>query len=129
MKCTAHLLRDVFILLKLVGHDDEVGAAFLALRNEHAGLDAEFTGLIVGGGDLPRPLSAVGVGHSQGLAPEGGVSQACHRCKEAVHVQVNDGTLCCLPNCLPCTAPSPAEAISHSVFVPCKVPDPAEARS
>ena len=73
-----HLLRDVFILLKLVGHDDEVGAALLALRNKHAGLDAELARLIVGGGDLPRALSAVGVGHSQGLAPKRGVGQACY---------------------------------------------------
>ena len=92
-----YLLRDILILLKLVGHDNEVRAALLALCNEHAGLDAKLARLIVGRGDLAGPLSAVGVADCKGLALEGGVCQACHRCKEAIHVQVDDGPLCGVP--------------------------------
>lgn len=82
----SHLLRDFLILLKLVGHDNEVGAALLGFCNEHAGSDAKLARLVVGRGDLARALSAVGVADSQGLALEGGLCQAGNRGKEAVHV-------------------------------------------
>ncbi len=41
------LLRDLLILVKLVGHDNEMWAALLGLSNEHAGSDAKLASLII----------------------------------------------------------------------------------
>lgn len=48
VKNRTDLLRDFFILVKLIRHDDEVWAALLGLSNEHAGTDAKLASLVVG---------------------------------------------------------------------------------
>ena len=68
-----YLLRHLLILVKLVGHDNEVRAPLLGFCNEHAGPDAKLASLIVGRGDFSSALSTVGVADSQRLALKGGL--------------------------------------------------------
>ena len=67
---TVYLLRHLLILVKLVGHDNEVRAPFLGFCNEHAGPDAKLSSLIVGRGDFSSALCTVRVADSQGFALE-----------------------------------------------------------
>lgn len=87
------LLRHLLVLVKLVGHDDEVGAAPLRLRHEHAGPQPVLPCLVIGAGHFAGTLAAVGVAHGQRLALKLGVAQGSHAGKEAVHIQVHYGAL------------------------------------
>lgn len=70
---SANLFRDLLILVKLVRHDNEVGAGLLGLRNEHAGTDAKLASLIVSRRNFPSALGTVGVADCKRLALEGGL--------------------------------------------------------